>query len=138
MFGTLGIQEILIILVIGVIVFGVIRMPKILRFLGSGVDKFKKVRDTLKNPLDFDKLMDEEPPEDRRYYGPNHSPNDPRGQQWAGGWTNQKPGRYPEAGQHDQWQGNRGQGGQYQDNNPPGESGQSEEKMPPGGGAGST
>lgn len=124
MFGTLGIQEILIILVIGIIVFGVIRMPKILRFIGSGIKNYRRVKNTLKNPLDFDRFMDEEPQENQQYYGPN--PNDPQSQQWGRGWSNQRPGGYSGPDQQGQWQGgpSHGQG-------TPGEPGQSGEQKPP-------
>ena len=42
MFGGIGMQEILIILVIGLLVFGATRLPKIARSLGLGIKKFKK------------------------------------------------------------------------------------------------
>ena len=42
MFGGIGMQEILIILVIGLLVFGATRLPKIARSLGLGIKEFKK------------------------------------------------------------------------------------------------
>ena len=42
MIGGIGIQEILIILVVGLLVFGAARLPKIARSLGLGIKEFKK------------------------------------------------------------------------------------------------
>ena len=53
MFGGIGGLEIIIILVVGVILFGVIKMPQIARLLGSGFGGYNK----LKRGLDFDSLM---------------------------------------------------------------------------------
>ena len=40
--GGIGMQEILIILVVGLLVFGAARLPKIARSLGLGIKEFKK------------------------------------------------------------------------------------------------
>jgi sec-independent protein translocase protein TatA len=135
MFGTLGIQEILIVLVVGIIVFGVIRMPRILRSLGSGVKQFQRFRNAMKNPLDhIDDIMKDEPARDeQRYYGPN--PNSPQGQYWGGGWTNQNPGEYPGFGQQDQGQGNWGHGGPFRGQEPPDRPEHGEAQGPPEGGS---
>jgi sec-independent protein translocase protein TatA len=42
MLGGIGVQEIVIILVIGLLVFGAARLPKIARSLGQGIKEFKK------------------------------------------------------------------------------------------------
>ena len=42
MFGGIGIQEILVVLVVGLLVFGAARLPKIARSLGLGIKEFKK------------------------------------------------------------------------------------------------
>ncbi len=42
MLGGIGVQEILIILVVGLLVFGAARLPKIARSLGLGIKEFKK------------------------------------------------------------------------------------------------
>ena len=42
MFGGIGIQEIVIILIVGLLVFGATRLPKIARSLGQGIKEFKK------------------------------------------------------------------------------------------------
>lgn len=90
MFGTLGLPEVLIILVIGVLVFGGVKLPGIIRSLSSGVRGFRKVRDTVRNPIDLDQwIVDEkphqEPPFGRQYYDQNQNPQDTsgQGQQWG-------------------------------------------------------
>jgi sec-independent protein translocase protein TatA len=40
--GGIGIQEIVIILIVGLLVFGAARLPKIARSLGQGIKEFKK------------------------------------------------------------------------------------------------
>jgi len=42
MLGGIGVQEIVIILVVGLLVFGAARLPKIARSLGQGIKEFKK------------------------------------------------------------------------------------------------
>jgi len=42
MLGGIGIQEIVIILIVGLLVFGAARLPKIARSLGLGIKEFKK------------------------------------------------------------------------------------------------
>ncbi len=42
MIGGIGIQEIVIILIVGLLVFGAARLPKIARSLGQGIKEFKK------------------------------------------------------------------------------------------------
>jgi sec-independent protein translocase protein TatA len=42
MFGGIGFQEILIIVVVGLLVFGATRLPKIAKSLGQGIKEFKK------------------------------------------------------------------------------------------------
>lgn len=44
MFGGIGGLEIIIVLVIGIVVFGVIKMPQIARILGSGMSGYKKLK----------------------------------------------------------------------------------------------
>ncbi|UCB47261.1 MAG: twin-arginine translocase TatA/TatE family subunit [Spirochaetota bacterium] len=144
MFGTMGLPEILIILVIGIVVFGVIKMPKIVRSLGSGVKQFQKFRNVVKNPLDhIDDFMEDEPAQDQQqYYGPNpdqqqyYGPNpdqqqyngpNPDQQQYYGPNPNQQPGAYPGQGQQGQWQGGSPQGSQGS----PGEPEEGGEQKPP-------
>jgi sec-independent protein translocase protein TatA len=40
--GGIGVQEIVIILIVGLLVFGAARLPKIARSLGQGIKEFKK------------------------------------------------------------------------------------------------
>lgn len=40
--GGIGVQEILVVLVVGLLVFGAARLPKIARSLGLGIKEFKK------------------------------------------------------------------------------------------------
>ena len=137
MFGTMGLPEILIILVIGIVVFGVIKMPKIVRSLGSGMKQFQRFRNVVKNPLDhIDDFMEDEPAQDQQqYYGPNPNqqqyygpnPNQQGPQGWSGGWTNQQPGAYPGQGQQGQWQGGSPQAPQGS----PGEPEEGGEQKPP-------
>jgi len=42
MLGGIGIQEIAIILIVGILVFGAARLPKIAKSLGQGIKEFKK------------------------------------------------------------------------------------------------
>jgi sec-independent protein translocase protein TatA len=42
MLGGIGVQEIVIILIVGLLVFGASRLPKIARSLGQGIKEFKK------------------------------------------------------------------------------------------------
>jgi TatA/E family protein of Tat protein translocase len=115
MFGTLGLPEILIILVIGVLIFGGVKLPGIFRSLSSGVRGFRKVRDTVRNPIDLDRwIVDEEPeqgpPSQQQYYGYNRNPQgygpdpgwqgQPPWQQGPGGWGpgGQAPWPPPQAG----------------------------------------
>jgi sec-independent protein translocase protein TatA len=42
MLGGIGVQEIVIILIVGLLVFGATRLPKIARSLGQGIKEFKK------------------------------------------------------------------------------------------------
>ncbi len=97
MLGGIGVQEILIILVVGLLVFGAARLPKIARSLGLGIKEFKK---TIKGIED-----DEEEPKVGYSSGVNQT-----GQQ------------NPPYNQYNQWQAppsgpNPYQGQQYQNPN---------------------
>jgi Sec-independent protein translocase protein TatA len=95
MFGTIGLPEILIILAIGIFIFGGIKLPGILRSLSSGVKGFRKVRDTIRNPMDFEAWMEEEPEkkstsrQQQQYYGYYQHPQGPG---WNQEWQGQQPG----------------------------------------------
>ena len=101
MFGTLGLPEILIILVIGVLIFGGVKLPGILRSLSSGVRGFRKVRDTVRNPIDLEKwVVDDEPEEEARsnqqYYGYNRNQQGPGWQQQDRSYQNKPPWQGPD------------------------------------------
>ncbi|MCK5656184.1 MAG: twin-arginine translocase TatA/TatE family subunit [Candidatus Aureabacteria bacterium] len=54
----IGYQEILLILVIVILVFGVKRIPEIGRALGKGMKEFRKAKDELKNAIEDDTDID--------------------------------------------------------------------------------
>ncbi len=94
MLGGIGIQEIVIILIVGLLVFGATRLPKIARSLGQGIKEFKK---TVKD------LEDDNDENNVRYVdqGPNYAQAQPYGQ-----YQGQQ---YPQPGQS---YGPQGPGGQ--------------------------
>lgn len=51
MFGSIGIQEILLILVIALLLFGAKRLPEIGRGLGKGISEFKKASRNLADQI---------------------------------------------------------------------------------------
>ena len=52
MFGTLGGQEIILILVIALIVFGPKKLPEVGRQVGAAVRELRKMQDSVKSELD--------------------------------------------------------------------------------------
>ncbi len=93
MFGGIGMQEILIVLIVGLLVFGAARLPKIARSLGLGIKEFKK---TVKGLDDDDseddkiKYVQNQPPISQQQYNPGMqqpgvTPNPPYYQNQAGG-----------------------------------------------------
>jgi sec-independent protein translocase protein TatA len=81
MFGGIGMQEILIVLIIGLLVFGATRLPKIARSLGLGIKEFKK---TIKG-------IDEDEDEGKIKYVQNQPPVNQQYQQYNPGMQNQAP-----------------------------------------------
>lgn len=81
MIGGIGIQEIIVILVVGLLVFGAARLPKIARSLGQGIKEFKR---TVKGIDDED---EEESRSRVRYVTPQPSQMNPlqypQGQQYT-------------------------------------------------------
>ena len=123
MFGGIGIQEIMIILVVGLLVFGAARLPKIARSLGQGIKEFKK---TIKDTTGGD---DDEGESRARYFQ-----NQPPPGQFQPG-----PGQYypPYQGQNPQYQGGyqqygQGPGGQGQYGQGPGGPGPGPQGAGPG------
>jgi sec-independent protein translocase protein TatA len=107
MLGGIGIQEIVIILIVGLLVFGAARLPKIARSLGLGIKEFKK---TVKGLEDDD---DDERRDNVKYvppaqnygqqyaqynpqYNPQQNPNYPQG---GGGGAPNPQGQF-QAGQN--------------------------------------
>ncbi len=76
MFGGIGLQEIIIIIVVGLVVFGATRLPKIARNLGIGIKEFKKSM----------KGIEGEEEDQERYINPN------QGQQYNQGTQYQNTG----------------------------------------------
>jgi sec-independent protein translocase protein TatA len=62
MFGSFGMMEIVLILIVGVVVFGVIKLPGLARSIGSGFREFKN----LKRGFDLGLDGGDEEPQDRR------------------------------------------------------------------------
>jgi sec-independent protein translocase protein TatA len=61
MFGSLGMTELLIILLIVIIIFGVNKLPKLGKNLGEGITNFKSAIKALKEDPDQGKSADKMP-----------------------------------------------------------------------------
>ena len=59
MFGSLGIQEMILIFIVALIVFGPKRLPEIGRTLGKALSEFKKATDDFKNTIEREVRVDE-------------------------------------------------------------------------------
>lgn len=123
MLGGIGVQEIVIILIVGLLVFGATRLPKIARSLGQGIKEFKK---TVKGIDEDDepeggsaKYVQQPPPYPQQQYqqyppqgGPAQQPNNPPG---AGPVQGQQPPQGQYGAGMQSWApggGGGGQGGQ--------------------------
>ena len=72
MFGSFGMMEILLILIVGVVVFGAIRLPRLARNLSSGWHELKRLKRGFDLGLDEN---DEQPPRQHtQNYGPAQQP----------------------------------------------------------------
>ena len=60
MFGSIGMPEMLIILVIALIIFGPRKLPELGRSLGKSLAEFKKASNELKNTLEEEIRLDEQ------------------------------------------------------------------------------
>ena len=59
MFGSLGFQEMILIFIIALIVFGPKRLPEIGRTLGKALGEFKKATDDFKSTIEREVRVDE-------------------------------------------------------------------------------
>lgn len=59
MFGSLGIQEMILIFIIALIVFGPKRLPEIGRTLGKALGEFKKATDDFKSTIEREVRVEE-------------------------------------------------------------------------------
>src|SRR4051812_39842692 len=60
MFGSLGMPELVIILVIALIVFGPRKLPELGRSLGKSIGEFKRASNELRNTLDEEIRVEEQ------------------------------------------------------------------------------
>ena len=60
MFGSIGMPEMLIILVIALIIFGPRKLPELGRSLGKSLAEFKRASNELKNTLEQEIRLDEQ------------------------------------------------------------------------------
>ena len=59
MFGSLGVSEILLIMVVALIVFGPRKLPEIGRTIGKALAEFRKATDDLKSTIEREVRIDE-------------------------------------------------------------------------------
>lgn len=74
MFGSLGLPEILFILVIALLVFGPRRLPEVGRTLGKAMREFRRATTDLKRSVEVEMSREPEPDEERV---PKRPPPDP-------------------------------------------------------------
>ncbi len=135
--GGIGVQEIVIILIVGLLVFGAARLPKIARSLGQGIKEFKKTVKGLEDDDDEStskmRYVQNQPP---NYQGQQQYQQGqqqyPQGQQYQQG-PGQQPGQYsqystgPQTPNTQQNQGNTAQNQSAQNPSPQGPGPQQEQ-----------
>jgi len=91
MFGSFGMLEILLILVVGVVVFGAIKLPRFAKSIGSGLQELKRLK------RGFEMGLDEE---DEQIEKSDSGHRQPRQQYWQApgpqGYTQQDGSHPPE------------------------------------------
>lgn len=66
MFGPLGFQEVLFILVLALLIFGPKRLPELGRTIGKGMAQFRKASNDLKRSIETEIALEERPQPPRR------------------------------------------------------------------------
>ena len=66
MFGSIGMPELIIIMVIALIIFGPRKLPELGRSLGRSLSEFKRASNELKNTLDEEIRIEEQRSTDRQ------------------------------------------------------------------------
>jgi len=56
MFGSIGTQELLVILLVALLVFGKNRLPELARGLGKAIRQFRKALDDVKGDINLDEF----------------------------------------------------------------------------------
>ncbi len=100
MLGGIGVQEIVIILIVGLLVFGAARLPKIARSLGQGIKEFKKTVKGLEEddePAQKNTKYVQQPPPYPQQYPPA---GDATQQQYGPQGTGPVQGQQPPQGQY--------------------------------------
>jgi len=59
LFGALGMQELLVIFLVILLLFGSKRLPELARGLGKGLREFKKATNEIKNEMNIDPIKNE-------------------------------------------------------------------------------
>ena len=58
MFGQIGMQELMVILVIAVIIFGPKRLPEFARGISKGLNEFRRAAQDIRNEITLDEPID--------------------------------------------------------------------------------
>ena len=117
MFGSFGMLEILLILVVGVVVFGVIKLPRFAKSIGAGWQELKRLKQGFDLGLDEEEQYQQERRDRRHAPGPeDQAPyQQGSGQQYYGQGPAQQ---WQDQGQQ-RAQGYGGAAPQAQENGPP-------------------
>jgi Sec-independent protein translocase protein TatA len=106
MFGSFGMLEILLVLVVGVVVFGVIKLPRFAKSIGAGWQELKRLK------RGFDLGLDEEEQHQQERTGRRRDPSPEDQASYQQGPGQQYYGQGPAQQWQDQgWQRAQGYGG---------------------------